>query len=618
MGRSDTADSGLTTAIRRELTLFHGLALAAALLLAAIAPATASAQSAQNVLLVINEQSPDSIRVGDHYVRARSIPASNIVRIKTAAIESIGRNVFEQAIENPIAEWIGARLLHDQILFIVLTKGIPIRIDGSGGETGTMASVDSELTLLYRKMSGRPVLPQGRTANPYFLGERPIAQAPRFTRLDRDIYLVTRLDGFTADDAIGLIDRGIKPVREGRIVLDQKATAVDRGGDMWLEDAGRRISEAGHAGRVLLETTRALAATKDRVFGYFSWGSNDPANQLRDVGFPFAPGAIGGMYVSTDGRTFREPPATWKPAPAGSTTGGQSLAADLIRSGITGVAAHVAEPYLDAIVRPQVLFPAYLSGFTLAESFYLAMPFLSWQNIVIGDPLCAPYLTTPLGQPEIHRGINAEVSLPALFAERRLASLPSFNMKPEAMRQYLRATSLKAQGKPDSEVEAALERATEMEPRLVAAHLMLAQSLESRDEYDAAIVRYRKVIALDANHITALNNLAYALADRKGAAAEALPLAERAYRLSNQAPIIADTLGWVQYKLDKPAAALPLIERAASLLPGEVDVQIHAAAVNVAMNNLARARLYLDVALKADAAVASRADVKALMARILK
>ena len=93
------------------------------------------------------------------------------------------------------------------------------------------------------------------------------------------------------------------------------------------------------------------------------------------------------MFVSTDGRTFREPPADWKPAPAGATSGGQSLVADLIREGITGVTAHVAEPYLDAIVRPQILFPAYLSGFNLAESYYLAMPFLSWQNVVVGDPL---------------------------------------------------------------------------------------------------------------------------------------------------------------------------------------------------------------------------------------
>ena len=38
-----------------------------------------------------------------------------------------------------------------------------------------------------------------------------------------------------------------------------------------------------------------------------------------------------------------------------------------------------------------ILFPAYLSGMILAAAFYLTMPSLSWQNIVVGDPLCAPF-----------------------------------------------------------------------------------------------------------------------------------------------------------------------------------------------------------------------------------
>ena len=78
------------------------------------------------------------------------------------------------------------------------------------------------------------------------------------------------------------------------------------------------------------------------------------------------PGAIAGMFVSTDGRTFKEPPAAWTIGPwtdrarffAGSP---QSLAGDLIREGVTGVAGHVAEPFLDATIRPDILFPAYLS-----------------------------------------------------------------------------------------------------------------------------------------------------------------------------------------------------------------------------------------------------------------
>ena len=202
------------------------------------------------------------------------------------------------------------------------------------------------------------------------------------------------------------------------------------------------------------------------------------------MGLSFVNGAIGGMFVSTDGRTFREPHPTWKPAVTGSTTGGQSLVGDLIREGITGVVGHVAEPYLDAIVRPQILFPAYLAGFNLAESFYMAMPFLSWQDIVVGDPLCSPFQSTSLGQEQLHRGVDQSTLLPALFADRRMNNLKTgkFFAERRSLVLSLRGWSLLAQGKPDDEADAVLERATALEPRLVWAQLRLAEMAERRND----------------------------------------------------------------------------------------------------------------------------------------
>ena len=49
------------------------------------------------------------------------------------------------------------------------------------------------------------------------------------------------------------------------------------------------------------------------MLGYYSWGSNDPSQLQRAPNVQFAPGAIAGTYVSTDARTFLEPPANWKP-----------------------------------------------------------------------------------------------------------------------------------------------------------------------------------------------------------------------------------------------------------------------------------------------------------------
>jgi uncharacterized protein (TIGR03790 family) len=111
------------------------------------------------------------------------------------------------------------------------------------------------------------------------------------------------------------------------------------------------------------------------------------------LGFRWLPGAIATEFVSTNGRTFKRPPddwniGNWKDPSRFFAGSPQSLTADFLDEGATGASGHVYEPYLALTPRPDFLLPAYLNGRNLAESFYLAIPALSWQNIVVGDPLC--------------------------------------------------------------------------------------------------------------------------------------------------------------------------------------------------------------------------------------
>ena len=358
------------------VSMYRSLLLAACLALVPVLPAFS--QSGANVLLVANEASADSGAIAAHYARVRGVPPDQVLRVTVSAADEIDRGAFNANVEAPIAAWLRQHAAQDRILYIVLAKGIPLRVAGTPGRDGTMASVDSELTLLYRRLVGRQHALDGRLANPYFLGTRPVAEAKTFSRAASDLYLVTRLDGYSVRDVTGLIDRGAAPVREGQILLDQKAGVLDGAGNEWLTTAADRLAKIGFASRVVLEATSAVLRGRRNVLGYYSWGSNDWANTLRRLELSFVPGAIAGMYVSTDGRTFTEPPAGWTIGRwtdrttffAGSP---QSLAGDLIHEGVTGVAAHVAEPFLDATVRPDILFPAYVSGFNLAESFYLAI-----------------------------------------------------------------------------------------------------------------------------------------------------------------------------------------------------------------------------------------------------
>ncbi len=65
---------------------------------------------------------------------------------------------------------------------------------------------------------------------------------------------------------------------------------------------------------------------------------------------------------------------------------GQSLSANLIAEGITGIKGYVYEPYATAMARPQYLYDRYTYGYNLADSFYMASIWLSWMDVVVGDP----------------------------------------------------------------------------------------------------------------------------------------------------------------------------------------------------------------------------------------
>jgi uncharacterized protein (TIGR03790 family) len=596
---------------RRCFSLRHlliGCAFAGGLLL----PAIADAQTGANVLVVINTSAPDSIKVGEYYATVRAIPDKNVVRLAAGTSESIPRREYETKIEQPISAWLARHSLQDRVLYVVLAKGVPLKILGTTGRDGTSASVDSELTLLYRKLTGIVPPIVGRVENPYFLGEAAVSEAKPFTRFFSDIYLVTRLDGFTADDAIALIDRAQAPGINGKVLLDQSGSTDDRIADRWLRETANRL-DAVPGERALLETSAAPASTTAPVLGLFSWGSNDPAVRRRQAGLQFAKGALAGMFVSTDGRTFVEPPADWVP---GTRRGpeDESLAGDLIREGVTGLVANVSEPFLEATVRPQVLFPAYFSGFNLAEAAYLAMPFLGWQGIVIGDPLCSPFHQTTLRPEDIDRGIDAVTELPALFAERRLARLANTGLNLEALRGLLKADARLARDE-GATIEPLLRKVVELEPRLTAVSLRLATIHEGRSEYDQAIDLYRKVIAIEPDNVIALNNLAYALAERKQLPQEGLPFAEKAYRL---APVveIADTVGWIHHLLGDDRTAITWIEKALTSAPNWVELLVHSAIVHGALNDVTKARERLQAAEKLDPKVSERADVKALRIRL--
>ncbi len=581
-----------------------------------------SAQSAANLLLVVNSSSPASEAVAKRYMSRRGVTQNNVCSIAVAPNETITREAYESQIETPIWRCLATAQAQDRILYIVLTKDVPIRIGGTGGggRASTTASVDSELTLLYRRKTGQAVAVAGFITNPYFAGTAAPANIKPFAHDQYDIYLVTRLDGYTVQDVEALIDRGASPVRDGHFVLDMRANLADSGGDAWLRVAAERLKTMNMGDRLVVDETPTVLSKQPKVLGYYSWGSNDSAFKERHYQMEFVPGALAGEFVSTDARTFKEPPANWSPANvatkesiyAGSH---QSLIGDYIRDGITGVAGHVDEPFLDATIRPEILFPAYANGHNLAESFYAAMPYLSWQTVVIGDPLCAPFQRAPRPSNELDPGFDFTTELPAMFAKRRLAALGP-NVKREAALAFVRSES-RADRKDTKAAREALETAVIADPRFTLARFMLANQQKEEGQVDRAIAHYQAIISYEPNNALVLNNLAYELATTKGKPQDALLYAERAATLAKFNADVVDTLAWIQHLLGKNAEALTTVQQLRTL-PGSDDPEklVHAAAIFAAGNNAARASSELAAALKANPELAKRDDVKKLQQQL--
>jgi uncharacterized protein (TIGR03790 family) len=345
--------------------------------------AMAPAQSPDQVLVVVNKRSATSRQIGEYYIHRRGIPLANLCTIATDTQETISRSVYETGIEKPIGAFLSSHGLQEKVLYIVLTSGVPLRITGQGEQfRNDAASVDSELTLLYQHLRGvRTPLP-GPIPNPFFGHRNTPFEHPAFP-----IYLVTRLDGYNMTDMKALVDRGLAARNTGKFVIDLRAHETTPG-NQWLRAAALLLPE----NRIVLDDSPAVLSGIKDVIGYASWGSNDTDRKHRFLGNSWLPGAIATEFVSFDGRTFRPPPdkwdlGNWEDTKTYFADAPQSLAADYIHEGATGASGQVFEPFLQFCPRPDFILPAYYSGRTLAESFYLGIPGLSWMNVVIGDPL---------------------------------------------------------------------------------------------------------------------------------------------------------------------------------------------------------------------------------------
>lgn len=315
----------------------------------------------------------------------------------------------------------------------------------------TYASVDSELTLLWQDLEtgygdDGKLLADNGVVNPYYgssatqpimsYDRSDVAEAQRFVwtgssftmqeqmgtaRVDAGaIMLTARLDGYTVDDVKGMIDRAQNPVFNSenyKIVLDENSAGELDGGSSTgdydslgnafpyfypagvFDDNGAAFlvgeNEQAFEGTVGTEVVEGPVAALLTYGGNHNGGSGDNLGFLQTWEGQLVDGAIYNGLESFSARNFNGIDIT-------NQYNDQGQLADWIAYGGTFGTGTVYEPFTFGVADNTYLIlkmlqdegGGYTGGaYSWVEAAWASIPYLSWQNLVLGDPLATISVT---------------------------------------------------------------------------------------------------------------------------------------------------------------------------------------------------------------------------------
>ncbi len=358
-------------------------------------PSPASAISADEVLVIANKRVAGSVSLARYYMKKRNIPQQNLLVLVTSAKETVDRYEYNRWIRKPVVKKI-TRLNRKKkkrgefnISTIVTIYGVPLKITESvqvkeGEKPGlrrTGAAVDSELALVLVKKY--PLA--GWMPNPYFLprqGEK--------NRLSKNsVLLVSRLDAPDTQTVRRMIDDSLAAERRGLRGIgyfdargmvqqsDRERQGSLEGGykryDLSLLRAAEKVEEKM---AVVLDNTPELFAERScpdaaLYCGWYSYGRYIPS-------FAWQKGAIGYHLASAECVSLhQEGVSYWCP--------------QLLVHGAAATIGPVSEPYVEGFPLPEIFFAMLMQGMSVGEAYLASLPFVSWQMVLLADPLYQPF-----------------------------------------------------------------------------------------------------------------------------------------------------------------------------------------------------------------------------------
>jgi len=129
--------------------------------------------------------------------------------------------------------------------------------------------------------------------------------------------------------------------------------------------------------------------------------------------------------------------------------------------------------------------------------------------------------------------------------------------------------------------------------------MTLAMMYEKMKDFRKARDSYEKLLSIEPDFVSALNNLAYLYAEPLSDVDKAYDLARKARDLQGQDPAVGDTFGWVLYKRGDYQQALPILQESAQKIPDNPEIQFHLGMTAYMMGQTDLARVALQKAARA-------------------
>ncbi|MCE9616190.1 MAG: TIGR03790 family protein [Lentisphaerae bacterium] len=335
------------------------------------------------VLLLINEQSSDSIAVGKEYAALRRIPSRNIVRLAIPAAllkaPSISAADFERRIWNPASQAVRERGLESQILVWLYSVDFPVRI-ATKPEISVLG-----LTFLRNRVPDPDLVENGTYVSPLFGGAGGIGQAAYLAQsfdviaegLGADMPLPAMMLGYTRPPYGNSLEKVQACLRKGvasdstfpsGTVYFVQTSDIRSTSRAWQQrDISQQLARLG---------VRAVITNAEPVSVRDVLGLQMGAPDVRPERNRYLPGAMAEHLTSAGGVLVPSP---------------QTKLTAWIEAGATASAGTVTEPYAIWAKFPSAqFFIYYASGCTLIESLYESIR-CPLQLLLIGEPLASPW-----------------------------------------------------------------------------------------------------------------------------------------------------------------------------------------------------------------------------------